>query len=359
MLEAVHIEFSGSCNLNCCYCYHSAYSLDGRKKDELTVERWYEIIDEIVHLGCFDFAISGGEPFVLPEIINLIDYIAGKQVKRIAIFTNGMLLNKEILSTLSDLTPKIEFRVSYDGLKKGDIARKGAKHVYIRSMIELMRTMKFPVVVNTLATKYSVVDIFDTYKDMVNIGIQKWLIDFPFRDGRAQSEWKTGIPCDTVLDKICQLTLKYINEQPNFVLEVSNLFKSQMLTNPFFVFDKKSGTCSYMKNGITIRPNGQVLICPTLDYACGNVSQNELKPILSSKKRYELLNITVDSLEKCNQCKYLSICGGGCRADALIERGSLYTYDPVACKLMETMEEKLLSAFPLSFQAKVKECIEC
>ena len=122
-LDTIHIEPTGNCNLRCKYCYNSKYQLKSQIKNELTFSQIKDIIDQAYELGCIDFAISGGEPFTYKNIFELIEYVKNKNVKRIAIFSNVMLLNEETCQLLSKIKPKIEFRITFDGYDLADKVR--------------------------------------------------------------------------------------------------------------------------------------------------------------------------------------------------------------------------------------------
>ena len=51
--------------------------------------------------------------------------------------------------------------------------------------------------------------------------------------------------------------------------------------------------------------------------------------------------ITVQSLG-CGNCRYIRICGGGCRADALRWFGKIPVIDPNSCCMMPMVEGKIL-----------------
>lgn len=42
---------------------------------------------------------------------------------------------------------------------------------------------------------------------------------------------------------------------------------------------------------------------------------------------------TIADIEKCNTCKNVNVCKGGCRARAYFINGSILACDPVSCKM--------------------------
>ena len=358
LLEAIHIEPTRACNLNCLYCYNNAFTYTNNKEKEVSFSTWMNVIDQAYDLGCRDYGLSGGEFFTYPYWREMLRHIEQKGVKRIAVFSNAMLLDESTISELSKIRPLLEFRISLDGFSNADIIRHGSNHSQIIDNIRMLKSYGFPVVINTLLTDTSMNDLSPLYDTLLELGVQKWLIDIPFRNGRAASLFKSATPSQSAIDAVCSIIKRYIIERPRFALEVQNLFKSQMLNGSFYAFEPSDGTCSYIKSGITVRSNGDTGICPTLSISCGNIQESSLKEILLSDVRKELLNIPVSAIEKCNGCKYMKICGGGCRADALNENGSIYMYDPVACVLIEKMEKSILPLFPDNLRKHIMNLIE-
>lgn len=357
-LDTIHIEPTGNCNLRCKYCYNSKYQLKSQIKNELTFSQIKDIIDQAYELGCIDFAISGGEPFTYKNIFELIEYIKNKNVKRIAIFSNAMLLNEEICQLLSKIKPKIEFRITFDGYDLADKVRLGSDYKKIISNLKLIKKYKFHVVVNTIVNELNYMYLGNIYNELKEIGIDKWIIDFPFKSGRAKEYILSGISTEIIIGTVCDIIERYIKQKPKFAFEVQNLFKSQMITEGFYKFDIDCGTCSYIKNGVTVRPNGDVLICPTLEIPCGNLKKQKLEEILNGPIRKKLLSIKVCEIPKCSKCKFKTICGGGCRADALNETGSIYNNDVVACFHMEIMYNRIMPLLPDKIKKSIEEEIK-
>lgn len=88
-LLTLDLETSRVCNLRCVYCYADS----GKKREnELELRELFGVIDQAVALGAQVITvIGGGEPLQYPQIMDVIDYIAGKNVQQ-NLFTNGTLL---------------------------------------------------------------------------------------------------------------------------------------------------------------------------------------------------------------------------------------------------------------------------
>ncbi|WP_367883493.1 SPASM domain-containing protein [Thermococcus peptonophilus] len=108
---------------------------------------------------------------------------------------------------------------------------------------------------------------------------------------------------------------------------------------------------------VTIRTDGSVTLCPSLPFSIGNVRERPpLRDILKSPDpgSERVLGIRVRDIKKCLSCKYVKICGAGCRANAFLETGKLIEVDPVTCKMMEFFDSEILPYLP----RKSRELIE-
>ena len=79
------------CNVNCLYCHH-----DGMlpSKDEMTPLEIQKISKVAKSLGVKKIRISGGEPLIRKDIVEVIDKLNEVGFKDISITTNGTYLSK-------------------------------------------------------------------------------------------------------------------------------------------------------------------------------------------------------------------------------------------------------------------------
>ena len=77
-------ELTYRCNLNCPYCYVG----DDRKKDELTTDEWFNIIDQI---PWYSFVtLVGGEPLIRKDFIDILMKTAKKTFGKLNVVSNGI-----------------------------------------------------------------------------------------------------------------------------------------------------------------------------------------------------------------------------------------------------------------------------
>ena len=88
---SLRITITNRCNENCIYCHH-----DGMvsSKDEMTPDEIYRICGIAKRIGVKKIRLSGGDPLVRKDIVEIVDKIASLDFKDISLTTNGVLLEK-------------------------------------------------------------------------------------------------------------------------------------------------------------------------------------------------------------------------------------------------------------------------
>lgn len=101
-----------ACNLNCTFC---DTTLRHRPPvDELSTQRWLEIIDEAAEMGVRRvFVLGGGEPLARQDAPTLLRHIKNRGLEGV-LTTNGTLMSTELLNQLVE-TQWDEIHLSIDG----------------------------------------------------------------------------------------------------------------------------------------------------------------------------------------------------------------------------------------------------
>ena len=88
---SLRITLTNRCNVNCLYCHHDGMITS---KDEMTADELYSICKTAKDMGVKKIRISGGEPLIRKDIVEIIDKIASLEFEDISITTNGTFLEK-------------------------------------------------------------------------------------------------------------------------------------------------------------------------------------------------------------------------------------------------------------------------
>lgn len=88
------------CNNSCHHCWLWLPQNAKQKTDELSFEEIRSIVDDARAMGCQAWSLSGGEPMLRPDFIEIFDYITRKSVYY-NLNTNGTLITPEIARLLA------------------------------------------------------------------------------------------------------------------------------------------------------------------------------------------------------------------------------------------------------------------
>lgn len=112
------IEVTTRCNLNCPLCYANAGS-----GTDLSMEKISEMLDFFIKAENGQgeiLQISGGEPTLHPNIIEIIKLARSKNFKYVMLNTNGLRIaeDEEFVRELSKFKDKFEVYLQFDGFKE-------------------------------------------------------------------------------------------------------------------------------------------------------------------------------------------------------------------------------------------------
>jgi MoaA/NifB/PqqE/SkfB family radical SAM enzyme len=105
------------CNLKCYGCYADGYGKD----EELDTGEVHRLLEEAKGMGIYFITISGGEPFIRPD---LLDIFATHKDIFFQVFTNGTLIDERMAGTLAELGNVLP-AFSVEGWEKETDARRG------------------------------------------------------------------------------------------------------------------------------------------------------------------------------------------------------------------------------------------
>ena len=95
-IPSVMLELTYNCSERCIHCYNSGASrneceVSHRNRDEMSLDDYKKVIDELYDMGLYKVCLSGGDPFSKSHIWEIIDYIYSKDIA-FDIYTNGQAI---------------------------------------------------------------------------------------------------------------------------------------------------------------------------------------------------------------------------------------------------------------------------
>ena len=164
---SLRITLTNRCNVNCIYCHH-----DGMRssKNEMTPDEIYKICQIAKRIGVRKIRLSGGEPLIRKDIVEIISKISIIGFNDISITTNGILLEKyakdlkeagldRVNVSLDTLNPE-----TYEFITKKDYL-EAAKKGILKSVEVGLYPVKINMVIMRDINEHEIKDMFNFCKD--------------------------------------------------------------------------------------------------------------------------------------------------------------------------------------------------
>jgi radical SAM protein with 4Fe4S-binding SPASM domain len=361
-ISSAHWSVTGKCNLRCRHCYMSAPEA---KYGEFTYEQCLETIDKISEAGIFNIDITGGEPFVRKDFFELVDVILSKNIGISTIYTNGFALGEATLDEFLKRKIKPLFSLSFDGIGYHDWLRgvPGAEEKTVKA-IKLLRERGFRVSVESAFHRGSIHTIKDTMHLLSRIGVGHWKTNPASNSGNWRNEGRSlDLTIEELYDAYLDLIDEYFKTESPITVMMGGFFYCRKGLCEWFSPAKKHGgenepLCLSARNTLYIAADGKLLPCiplaglPIQD-EMPNILDTKLTEVLSNSEYLNRIETPVSALlehnAECRECEHRAVCGGGCRAAALIENEDLdyLGKDPATCLY-----------FKGGYEAKIKAVVE-
>jgi radical SAM protein with 4Fe4S-binding SPASM domain len=329
-LQSASIRVTMACNLRCKHCY----SVAGNKlENELSLEEIKKVIDELKALGGIRIFFTGGEPFIRPDILDILSY-TDKNGFAIYISTNGTFINSKIIERLKLLKHLRTFQISIDGLKETHDKIRGVKGTFGKAINAIKLAKKKlkntkVTIISTLMKKNA-----DEMDKLLRLAIKLKVDNFgivtlyPIKRSEKLKDVNT-LKKYKIFKKLSQI---YIKEKPK--LKIAPLVPPAIIPLPLSELDYGGGYVCSFPSLLGINANGDVAPCDGLlkykELILGNLRKKSLSEIWNHPIMKRLREIKPEEIEGvCQKCKYLSFCMGGCRARAYLEYENFKAPNPL------------------------------
>lgn len=327
-------ELTNACNLRCLYCFNNSgiASSDELKKQEIV-----EGLRELYSAGVFRVEFTGGEPMMRPDFDEIIkeahdmDFI-------ISIASNGTLINRNRAAAIKRAEAAY-VQISLDGLNGTNDFHKGVSGAFDRAVegIKCLKEQDIPVHTRITVTKKNCSEIEGLINFAQGLGVDEFNVMRMWPSGRGLNER------DIILgaDETVKLNKEMLRLQEVYDKGINIKFDhcSSFERDSFKAYKEKDQIiCQCGKTSCVIKPNGIVSPCEILTMSAGNLREQKFEDIWkNSKVMEEFRSFNVDNLKgACAKCSDRKVCGGNCRALALIHYGDFYAEDPTCWKVMKS-----------------------
>jgi len=303
-LKNLMINLTEKCNLTCKHCY-----ITNKNLLDFPLEKVKDIINEFYKLQGIKVILTGGEPYLYPNLKELLTYLLDIPIQKLML-TNATLIKEK--PELLDLLKQnyFDIYVSIDGLKSTHNDFRDA-NCFQDSLdgIKLLLESDITTSINTMVHKQNITE-FDEMLQLINsLGkIKNWSIDIPTFDESISKE----------IRKKYEISFE----------EGGNILRDYGWG---VIYESEASNLACGPNLMAIDVLGMVTKCGFFyEDNVGNVLDLGVKK--SWKFIQEKLNWPLNSL-RCNElnCEFLEQCRGGCRYRAFKHTNDIHGIDSFTC----------------------------
>lgn len=311
-LSSMLVELTMQCNERCIHCYipNSVKS----KATTMPFDIFSKLVDEFVDLGGENVTLSGGEPLMHKDIIQILDYCQKKGLT-INLFSNLLLLTEHHLDILSQNKVGVIQTSVYSlnpTIHNSITLRKGSLEKTLESIDRLLDAninvqISCPVFQKN---RDSIIDIID-YAQRKGISLRMNAALLPQSDGNdsfANSNALTTDEWRCLLYKMAEYAPKYVRSN---IVEHNKLCAELYLTPKEFL---SSRICDAGISSCSVSPSGDVFPCTEWhSYLLGNICESSLSDIWYKSPSVRLIRqinqqknfrqcLGCDALDYCKRC---------------------------------------------------------
>jgi SynChlorMet cassette radical SAM/SPASM protein ScmE len=329
MPRLIDITITGRCNLRCRYCSH--FSSAGDVNNDLPTEEWLAFFAELGNNQVTDVHLSGGEPFMRPDLKELLEGIASNRM-RFLILSNGMLISDDMAHFLASTKRCEGVQLSIDGSKPEthDACRGEGSLAGALRAAKLLKKHDVPVAVRVTIHKHNVDDLEDIARSLLeDLKIPSFTTNAASHMGlcreNADELRLTVEERSLAMAKLLELSRKYDGRIGGSAgpLAEARIWREMMRA-------RRSGLsglpgrgvlkgCNGMFRSMAVRTDGIMVPCPQMSHLeMGRINRDSLARTWLEHPHMNRLrnrrNIPLDTFEFCKDCQYIPYCTGNCPA---------------------------------------------
>ncbi len=299
-LKKIRVEADLRCNCRCDYCliYKNALSQVDSTMTKTTAKKIISFYKENIKKG--SLMIIGAEPLLNWPVVKLFIESIKDPIK---IFSNGTIINKDILDTLRK-NQNVRLIVSLDGQKKDNKERKlrDGEEIFstVINNIRIFQENNCNLGIACLCTNKNAERLAKIVEFFVDdLKIKHLGISFPHYI--SQNLNKIDLDMKKYADEMIKI-FDFATKRKVYVDQLAKRF-SPLISKKFRFY-----ACKLMGEEKSFYPNGNDTFCTKIDS-------------LDKPKKYNLKyfkNILPINNKFCRNCPAMGICGGGCFWDGIM-----------------------------------------
>ena len=298
------IEIADRCNEVCVHCYQ----IQGQK-GEMSTDEVKSVMDQLAELGVLMLTISGGEPTLRHDFLELVEHARTKKFA-VKIFTNGLTMTAELAQKLADLAVQEVQMSLYSHRPEVHDEVTGVRGSWQKTVaaVHHLRAVGVAVVVKTPLMKVNA-DESDAYIDFAQSIGADYMMDphlDPREDGDRAPE-ALGIDDDTLIRA---------RKDPRLGGAFRREPDAQRPPR-----DLDAAVCGACRGNVHVEANGELRPCTQLTVPVGHALREGVRAAYQRNPDGVLIrSLTWRDLHGCRDCDLSRYCHR-CYANALAEGG--------------------------------------
>jgi len=308
-ITSVMLELTYNCSEKCIHCYNEGATRNDKEKstrgdrEELTLEEYKRLIDDLYDGGLVKVCLTGGDPFSKPFAWELIDYLYNKGVA-FDVFTNGQRIVHDV-ERLANYYPRVVGVSIYSGIAEihDHITRVKGSWERTMSAIHKLSALAVPMNLKCCVMRPNVKSYF--------------MVTDIAKEYGAVPQFEISLTDSIEGDKCVSKYLRLTPEQLEIVLRDENIPLYVGPEAPNYGGQKKaivSNPCGAGENTLCITPEGNVIPCCSFHTIFGSLKEQNIASIVKeSKEREYWLGLSLNDYEECGRydyCDYCNLCPG-------------------------------------------------
>lgn len=337
------VELTHRCPLHCVYC-SNPLEMQARQ-NELDTDTWKRVIDEAASLGILQLNLTGGEPTLREDLVELIAH--GRKRKLYSnVITSAVGLTEDKLKQYADAgLDHIQLSIQdaqagsaneYAGTKAHAVKLKAAQ--MIKKVVE-KTALAFTV--NMVIHRQNISRLEEMIELGVSLGADRLEIAHVQYYGWAFKNRALLLPSSEQVKK--SMTLIHAAQE-----RMKGKVRIDFATPDYFAKFPKTCMGGWGATTILIDPAGRVMPCHSAMVIPGmvfdNVRDQSLSRIWEKSEAFNRFRGNTWMKEPCSSCDRKGTDFGGCRCQAFLVTGDATTTDPVCSLSPQRVQIKELIA---------------
>ena len=320
-------ELTYRCPLRCVYCSNP---IDfERSRDELSTDDWRRVFSQAAKLGVVQLHLSGGEPVLRADLIELIEH-ARTQDLYTNLITGGTLLDEDKLLRFREAgLDHIQLSIQGATRESAEAVAGVRSHRKKIDVARLVGKLEIPLTLNVVIHRLNIAEIPELIRIALDLGAHRLeLANTQFYAWAAENR-AALMPTREQYDRAEEIARAAIAKYRG-VLEIA------FVQNDYLSGEPKPCMSGWGRSYMCINPAGEVMPCHAASVIPGihfdSVRDAALEQIWRESPAMNAFRGDEWMMDPCRTCARKEIDFGGCRCQAFMLAGNAAEADPI-CRL--------------------------